>query len=272
MLLRTARSLKLGVPSLRDRSGRSAYGLLRCTSSRCVWLRQTVAALPRPDQSLHSAFRRRPWIKIKSRRADTRPNGGHLHCGSELAREGGLTADQSLADSTRFNGRSEPARDSGLTGNASLPAVLRSPVGASLLAKASGQSIMNCLTHRIREQAHSHLDRIPIPECLKVVSNLRNLPTRFSGCPSDVRSLACVRRCQFSDRDWKPRREPSAFALFMTYACAPLLCALRYGGCARETFGSTGFSVPRVSSLRTAATYSFGNRMGQLHFRIGESP
>ena len=26
--------------------GGSAYGLLRCTSSRCVWLRQTVAALP----------------------------------------------------------------------------------------------------------------------------------------------------------------------------------------------------------------------------------
>ncbi|CAI8751700.1 hypothetical protein EMIT0232MI5_140021 [Pseudomonas sp. IT-232MI5] len=73
LLLRAARSLGLGVPSLRDRSGRSAYGLLRCTSSRCVWLRQTVAALPRPDQSLHSAFRRRPWIKIKSRRADTRP-------------------------------------------------------------------------------------------------------------------------------------------------------------------------------------------------------
>ncbi len=44
----------------------SASGLLRCTSSRCVWLRQTVAALPPPDQSLHSAFRRRPWIKIKS--------------------------------------------------------------------------------------------------------------------------------------------------------------------------------------------------------------
>jgi hypothetical protein len=72
LLLRTARSLRLGVPSLRDRSGRSAYGLLRCTSSRCVWLRQTVAALPPPDQSLHSAFRRRLWIKIKSRRADTR--------------------------------------------------------------------------------------------------------------------------------------------------------------------------------------------------------
>ena len=77
LLLRSARSLGLGVPSLRDRSGRSAYGLLRCTSSRCVWLRQTVAALPPPDQSLHSAFRCRLWIKIKikikSRRADTRP-------------------------------------------------------------------------------------------------------------------------------------------------------------------------------------------------------
>ncbi|CAI8834512.1 hypothetical protein EMIT0P265_20375 [Pseudomonas zeae] len=65
MLLRAARSLGLGVPSLRDPSGRIAYGLLRCTSSRCVWLRQTVAALPRPDESLHSAFRRRSWIKIK---------------------------------------------------------------------------------------------------------------------------------------------------------------------------------------------------------------
>jgi len=46
--------------------GGSAYGLLRCTSSRCVWLRQTVAALPPPDESLRSAFRCRPWIKLKS--------------------------------------------------------------------------------------------------------------------------------------------------------------------------------------------------------------
>jgi hypothetical protein len=77
LLLRSARSLRLGVPSLRDRSGRSAYGLLRCTSSRCVWLRQTVAALPRPDQPLHSAFRRRSWIKIKScSRACAHPASG----------------------------------------------------------------------------------------------------------------------------------------------------------------------------------------------------
>ncbi|WP_224794706.1 hypothetical protein, partial [Pseudomonas fluorescens] len=51
-----------------------ASGLLRCTSSRCIWLRQTVAALPPPDESLHSAFRRRPWIKIKScSRANAHP-------------------------------------------------------------------------------------------------------------------------------------------------------------------------------------------------------
>ena len=74
LLLRAARSLGLGVPSLQDRSGRSVSGLLRCTSFRCVWLRQTVAALPPPDQSLRSAFRRRPWIKIKScSRANAHP-------------------------------------------------------------------------------------------------------------------------------------------------------------------------------------------------------
>ena len=35
-------SLRLSVPSLRCPSGGIAYGLLRCTSSRCVWLRQTA--------------------------------------------------------------------------------------------------------------------------------------------------------------------------------------------------------------------------------------
>ncbi len=39
-------SLWLGVPSFRDSSGGIAYGLLRCTSSRCMRLRRTVAALP----------------------------------------------------------------------------------------------------------------------------------------------------------------------------------------------------------------------------------
>jgi len=44
----------------------------------------------------------------------------------------------------------------------------------------------------------------PILECLKVVSVSAILPTRFSGCPSEARTLACFGRCQFSDRAWKP--------------------------------------------------------------------
>jgi len=55
---RTARSLGLGVPSLRNRSGRSGSGWLRCTYTRCVRLRRTVAALPRPDRSRNEACRR----------------------------------------------------------------------------------------------------------------------------------------------------------------------------------------------------------------------
>ncbi len=64
---RTARSLGLGVPSFRDSSGGIAYGLLRCTSSRCMRLRRTVAALPPPDKSLHSAFRRGRYVKSGTR-------------------------------------------------------------------------------------------------------------------------------------------------------------------------------------------------------------
>ncbi len=64
---RTARSLKLGVPSLRDRSGRSGYGLLRCTSFRCVRLRRTVAALPHPDRSRNEACRRGKRSRARAR-------------------------------------------------------------------------------------------------------------------------------------------------------------------------------------------------------------
>ncbi len=64
---RTARSLKLGVPSLRDRSGRSGYGLLRCTSFRCVRLRRTVAALPHPDRSRNEACRRGKRSKAEAK-------------------------------------------------------------------------------------------------------------------------------------------------------------------------------------------------------------
>jgi hypothetical protein len=80
----------------------------------------------------------------------------------------------------------------------------------------------------------------------------------FSGCPSDVSSLACVGRCQFSDRVWNPGERISAKASFMTYACAPSWCAACYGGCARETFESAGFLRSPGSNLRTAATPSRG--------------
>jgi len=67
-------SLELGVPSLRNRSGRSGYGLLRCTYVRCVRLRRTVATLPPPGsipslslpkgQKINSRIKSQ--IKIKS--------------------------------------------------------------------------------------------------------------------------------------------------------------------------------------------------------------
>ena len=64
---RTARSLGLGVPSLRDRSGRSGSGWLRCTYTRCVRLRRTVAALPPPDRSRNEACRRGKRSKAGSK-------------------------------------------------------------------------------------------------------------------------------------------------------------------------------------------------------------
>ncbi|VVN33508.1 hypothetical protein PS619_04956 [Pseudomonas fluorescens] len=118
-------SLELGVPSFRDRSGGIAYGLLRCTSSRCVRLRRTVAALPPPDQSLHSACRRASRSRSKAAAeltlillsGEKRMWLLLLFCRSEPARDGGLTADQYLPDVHDPCG-SEPAREEALSGNA----------------------------------------------------------------------------------------------------------------------------------------------------------
>ena len=75
---RTARSLGLGVPSLRDRSGRSGYGLLRCTSFRCVRLRRTVAALPHPDRSRNEACRKGKRSKAKAKARSRAPHPSPL--------------------------------------------------------------------------------------------------------------------------------------------------------------------------------------------------
>ncbi len=84
------------VPSLRDRSGRSGYGLLRCTYFRCVRLRRTVAALPRPDRSLRSAFRCRWLGKIKSTRAGAHCNEW-LEAGGWLGGCGGFAPHRNAA-------------------------------------------------------------------------------------------------------------------------------------------------------------------------------
>ena len=148
--------------------------MLRCTSFRCVRLRRTVAALPPPDQSLHSAFRRRPWIKIKSgTRANAHRVGAAegcdllilplLFCGSEPARESGLTADHYPPAGLNPCGRaleltlivewcgftagscavllfcgSELAREGGLTADHYLPAGLN-PCGSWLASDGSLQ-------------------------------------------------------------------------------------------------------------------------------------
>ena len=63
-----------------------------------------------------------------------------LFCGSELARDGGLTADQDLADAHRSNCGSGLAREGGLPADQSLAGIPGSTVGASLLAMAVCQS------------------------------------------------------------------------------------------------------------------------------------
>ena len=75
---RTARSLGLGVPSLRDRSGRSGSGRLRCTYTRCVRLRRTVAALPHPDRSRNEACRKGKRSKAKAKARSRAPHPSPL--------------------------------------------------------------------------------------------------------------------------------------------------------------------------------------------------
>ena len=145
-------SLRLGVPSLRDSSGGIASGLLRCTSSRCVWLRQT-------------ALRAHP----------------------------------------RMNPSTQPAEGAG-TSRALLELTLIVLSGERRKAESRKQKA-DCFcfdrSHAPRGNAARDAPR-PILECLKVVSVLTILPTRFSGCPSEARALACFGRCQYSDRVWKP--------------------------------------------------------------------
>ncbi len=107
---RTARSLGLGVPSLRVSSGGIASGLLRCTSSRCVRLRRTaLRAYPRMNpetKPAEGAGTSRAAAELTLiLLSGEKPRGVRcglflllLCCGSEPAREGGLIADLFLSD------------------------------------------------------------------------------------------------------------------------------------------------------------------------------
>ena len=98
MLLRSARSLGLGVPSLRDPSGRIAYGLLRCTSSRCVWLRSHPRMNPSTqpsDVARGSRSRAAAELTLILLSGGKRMRSDVGFCGSWLASDGGLRADQS---------------------------------------------------------------------------------------------------------------------------------------------------------------------------------
>ena len=144
---RSARSLGLGVPSLRDSSGGIASGLLRCTSSRCVWLRQTsLRSYPRINPSTQpsegastarsKAAAELALILCRSCRRLRSFDLDYAFVGAELAREGGLTADPFLRLYSIPVGAGLPAM------TASQPTIiwLSAPnpiVGASLLAKAA---------------------------------------------------------------------------------------------------------------------------------------
>ncbi|SDS31586.1 hypothetical protein SAMN05216579_0502 [Pseudomonas granadensis] len=78
-----------------------------------IWLRQTVAALLRPDQSLRSAFRCRWWIKIKSTRAGAHCNEWlEAPHGLRFSVDSPLTPALSRGRGSRFVGRSKPEHDS----------------------------------------------------------------------------------------------------------------------------------------------------------------
>ena len=91
--------------------------------------------------------------------------------GARLARDGDLTVGLIFTNTRNLCG-SWLASDGGLTANQSLPVEHGPMVGASLLAKT-----------------------VSLPKMFIAQSNLQNLPTTLSGCPSEPRSLACVRRC-----------------------------------------------------------------------------
>ena len=70
-------------------------------------------------------------------------------------------------------------------------------------------------------------------------------PTRFSGCPSEARSLAFVGHCKFSDRVWSP-----GFRMAHSAARAAFLCLLNGEPCVGGLWPCR-VSIPWSTNLRT---------------------
>ena len=145
-----------------------------------------------------------------------------LFCGSGLAREGGLPADLNLADVPRPCG-SGLAREGGLPADLNLADVPR-PCGSGL----ARDDVL---------PANTFLCTFP--------QTPGKSPTRFSGCPSEARSLAFVGHCKFSDRVWSP-----GFRMAHSAARAAFLCLLNGEPCVGGP-RPCRVSIPWSTNLRT---------------------
>ena len=114
-------SLRLSVPSLRCPSGGIAYGLLRCTSSRCMRLRRTaLRAYPRMNTFA------RPADGAKDQKPKPKPKPKQDQKPLTLAlsrRERGLTA---------WTGRDTPTCDTALNSDSERPTIGSLSLGRGL--------------------------------------------------------------------------------------------------------------------------------------------
>ncbi len=104
----------------------------------------------------------------------------------------------------------------------------------------------------------------------KFVPDNRNLPTRFSGCPSDVRSLVFGCRCQFSDRVWKPEFQVDALHRYRNH-CRRLLSSANCVAAAVRGQASV-WPVAYLSVFHPAYSchlLSCGNDKGWLLSQVG---
>ncbi len=116
----------------------------------------------------------------------------HSNCGSELARESGLTVDQSLTECTRSNGGSWLASDGGLPADQPPTECTQSNCGSGL-ARESGLTVDQSPTEYTRSNCGSWLasdgglqDDHPPTECTH--SNCGSELARESGLPDNIKT------------------------------------------------------------------------------------